>query len=101
MFVKSGFIFPYTLISCSTNKHKFKKLLEYFAFSVTVKRTLGRKARVEFSKIHYYVQIALSHISLEISLPIQFHAITVTIKQFSARCMENSPFSARVGDFKY
>lgn len=45
-----------------------------------VKRTLGREARVEFSKIHYYVQTALSCISLEIPSPIQFHAIIVAIK---------------------
>lgn len=67
---------------------------------MTVKRTLGRKARVEFSKIHYYVQTALFHVSLEISSPIQFHAMTTTIKQLSIRYMGNSPFSARVGDFK-
>lgn len=41
-----------------------------------LKRTLGREARVEFSKIHYYVKTVFSHISLEISPPIQFHAIT-------------------------
>lgn len=45
-------------------------------------------------------QTALFHISLEISSPIKFHAITVTIKQLSLRYMENSSFSARVGDFK-
>lgn len=64
-----------------------------------IKRTLGREARVEFSKIHYYVQPVLSHSSLEISPPIQFHAITVAIKQLSARYMENPSFSARVEDF--
>lgn len=64
-----------------------------------LKRTLGREAKVDFSKIHYYVKTVFSHISLEISLPIQFHAITDAIKQLSARYMENPSFSTRVDDF--
>ena len=55
---------------------------------------------MEFSKIHYYVQTALFHIALKISSHIQFHAITVAIKQLSARYMENSSFSAKVEKFK-
>lgn len=64
-----------------------------------LKRTLGREERVEFSKIHYYVKTVFSHISLEISPPIQFHAITEAIKQLSARYMENPSFSPKVEDF--
>lgn len=72
-----------------------------FLSDFIVKRTLGREASVEFSKILYYVQTALSHVSLEISSPIQLHAITVTIKQLSAIYMDNSSFSARAEDFKH
>lgn len=49
-----------------------------------IKRTLGREARVEFSKIHYSVQTVFPHISLEISTPIQLHAIIVAI--YAALC---------------
>lgn len=50
-----------------------------------VKRTWGKEGKLKFSKIHYYVQTVFPHISLEISPTIQFHAITVAIKQLFAR----------------
>lgn len=64
-----------------------------------IKRTLGREAAVEFSKIHYSVQAVFSHISLEISPPIQLHIIAVAIKQLSASYVENPSVSTRVEDF--
>lgn len=67
-----------------------------------IKRTLGREARKK-GVFQYPLPCAhcpLPHPSLDISLSIQFYAITVAKTQLSARYMKNPSLFTMVKDFK-
>lgn len=100
--VRSFFAFHFTLLSHSSNKHRFKMFLECLTYSVTssLKGHWGRRQESCFQDPLPCASCLLPHPTLEISPPIQFYAVTVAIKQFFTRYVGNLSLHTGAKNFK-